>query len=442
MALIRLTAPRRRSRAVALPMAVSSLGLITGKAASMTLGFLFWLLAAREFDPAVVGVAAAAVSAMMLCVQLAMVGAGSAFIAAYPAVRAAPTGLLDTTLSLIAVASTIAAALFLAVAAQVMGELRPIALGMFAPLFVAVTVLGSVGVALDQVSMAFGRGDHVVARNTLGGVLTLAALAGLVGVAADVGPVALFGVWLVGAVAAVALGAAQLRACVPRYHYRFSLPRRTAASLMGTGFPNYVLTLVDRTPALLIPLVVTEVLSAEANAYWYAVWMTAWAVYVVPVSVGTALYAEVCHRPGDLARSAGRAVRTSLAVGTAGAAVIGLAGGHVLSLLGSDYAAAGGTPLRLMLLAVVPLTAVQTWLAVCRARGRFAEAVATGAAVGVVAVASTATAAAHGGLAAMAAAWTGTQAVAGAWSLQRLRRYAWSAEPTPSSAGGAQPACL
>lgn len=408
-------------------MALSSLGLIAGKAASMALGFLFWLLAARWFDAGAVGLAAAAVSGMMLCVQVALLGAGSAFIAEYPAHRQRPSELLDTTLSLVMAASMIAAFVFLFVAAQVMGELQTLlAVPAFVPLFVAVTALGAVGVALDQISMALGRGDHVVTRNVAGGMVVLVALASLLRLGGEAGPVALFGLWLAGAASSFGLGMSQLRAAVPGYRYRVGFDAGSAKRLVRLGLPNYVLTLVDRTPGLVIPLVVTEVLSADANAYWYAVWMTAWAVYVVPVSVGTALYAEVCHRPRALATSTRHAVRTALGVGVAAAAMLGFAAEMVLSLLGANYAATGATPLRILLVAVLPLTFVQAWFAVCRAQGHLGEAVATGAVGGAVAILATAAAGAAGGLAAMAVAWSTTQALMGCWCMLRLRRCAWA----------------
>ena len=50
-----------------LSMLKSSLALIVGKVATMGLGFLFWLVAARTFEVSEVGLAASAVSAVMLC---------------------------------------------------------------------------------------------------------------------------------------------------------------------------------------------------------------------------------------------------------------------------------------------------------------------------------------------------------------------------------------
>ena len=70
-----------------LSMAQNSVALILAKVATMGLGFLFWLVAARLFAPSDVGLASGAVSAMMLITQLALFGVGSAVISLYPRAR-------------------------------------------------------------------------------------------------------------------------------------------------------------------------------------------------------------------------------------------------------------------------------------------------------------------------------------------------------------------
>ena len=70
------TARRARAGGRTLPMAQNSVALILAKVATMGLGFLFWLVAARLFAPADVGLASGAVSAMMLITQLALLRGG------------------------------------------------------------------------------------------------------------------------------------------------------------------------------------------------------------------------------------------------------------------------------------------------------------------------------------------------------------------------------
>ena len=58
----------------------SSLGLVVAKAAQTGAGFAFWVVAARATSDREVGLTMAAVSAVMICTQLAVLGAGSAVI--------------------------------------------------------------------------------------------------------------------------------------------------------------------------------------------------------------------------------------------------------------------------------------------------------------------------------------------------------------------------
>jgi len=66
--------------AAPLSSTVNSVALIVSKFGAMGLGGVFWLLAARLASPTEVGLAAGAVSAMVLCTQIAILGFGSAVI--------------------------------------------------------------------------------------------------------------------------------------------------------------------------------------------------------------------------------------------------------------------------------------------------------------------------------------------------------------------------
>ena len=114
----------------------------------MGLGFVFWLLAARLFARDEVGIAAAVVSAMMVCTQLALLGLGSSVIVEYPRQQRAPRALLDSAQTIVAVVAVIASLGFLALAATVLDLGVLTSSAGYALLFVAASVLGrQIGVA-------------------------------------------------------------------------------------------------------------------------------------------------------------------------------------------------------------------------------------------------------------------------------------------------------
>lgn len=406
----------------ALSMLPNSLALIGAKVATLGLGFLFWLVAARFYPPEVVGLAAGVVAAVLLCTQVALLGVGSAVITLLPRDRERPAGLIDSAVTLTALTGLAVGGLFLALAAGMLPELGSVARSpAYAALFAVMSALGTVGIVLDQTSTTLRRGDHALARGVLNGVLSLAALALLVLASRRADSLAVFACWVAGGAAACLLGAVQLARAMQRYRYRLRLTAGTARRLVAVGLPNHALTLADRAPGLLLPVLVTELLSPATNAYWYALWMMAWVVFIVPVQVGMTLFAELADRPRDTERLIRHALRSSLALGLGAAMALAALAGVALSLLGPHYSTVAATPLRVLVLGVIPLAFLQAYYARCRATRRLREAVATAVACGTLSVVVTVVAGLGAGLTAMAGAWVASQAVAGVWAVLRLR---------------------
>jgi O-antigen/teichoic acid export membrane protein len=165
----------------ALSMLPNSLALIGAKVATLGLGFLFWLVAARFYAPDVVGLAAGVVAAVLLCTQLALFGVGSAVITLLPKDREHPARLIDNAITLTTLTGLAVGMLFVALAAGMFPELGAVGRSpAYAALFGVMSALGTVGIVLDQTSTTLRRGDHALARGVLNGVLSLAALALLV----------------------------------------------------------------------------------------------------------------------------------------------------------------------------------------------------------------------------------------------------------------------
>lgn len=387
----------------------------------MGLGFLFWLLAARLFSAPAVGTAGAAVSAMILCTQLAQLGLGSAVIARLPRHRAAPAPLLDAAFALTVLAALVAGGLALVAAGVALSELDVVAQKpTYAVLFMIATVTGTLGSLLDQTATALSRGDHALRRGVAFGATTVAGLA-IVAIALDAeGSQTLFLPWALAGLVACAVGARQLRAALPAYGPRPRVSRPLVRELLRVGAPNHALTLAERLPGLILPIVVLELLSPSANAVWYVAWMMAWVVYSVPVQVGMTMFAEVARRPATLPGAARRGIVLALLVGGVGAAGLAVLGGPMLHALGERYED-GVVPLRLLLVGFVPLVVTGAYYAACRALGRMREALALGWTGAIFATVVPAVAGATYGLEAIAVAWVAVQSLIAVVSAVRLR---------------------
>jgi glycosyltransferase involved in cell wall biosynthesis/O-antigen/teichoic acid export membrane protein len=407
-------------------MTGDAIGLIIGRMAALGLGFLFWLVAAHVAEPAQVGFTAGVVSAMMLCTQFAQLGAGQAFIKLYPRYLRKPAPLLDTVLSTAVIGAALGALAFLLFARSMFTQLDHVAHDpVWAVAFLVLSVFGTAQVVFDQISMGLQRGAQAVTRNVACGLLTLAPLAVLPALGIGVSKLGLFLAWVLGGAGTVTFGLWQLWKVCGGYVYRPRLVRGLVPAMATTGLANHVLTLTERVPGLVLPIVVTELLSPTANAYWYVIWMSAWVVFITPMSVGIALFAEGSHRPETMSGATAKALRLSLIFGGGGAAMLWLLAGPILGLLGRSYEQAGLVPLRILLAGVVPMAFISAYNARCRARGRLGEAIVTGAIGGTAAVIVTALAGVEYGLSGMAIAWVAVMTAVSGWAGMRLWRAHW-----------------
>jgi O-antigen/teichoic acid export membrane protein len=413
-------------------MRLSSFGLIAGKVATMGTGALFWLLAAKEFARDDVGLAGAVIPAMMLCTQLALLGIGSAFIVDYPKHERRPASLLDTALSMVVATSLVAAGIFLASAALFLDKLDVVAsTPLYAALFVAMTITGTIQILFDQVSMALRRGDQVFLRAVLFGALTFGSLGVVVLFSKSASSMAIVSPWVVGGAGLCLLGLVQLWHLCGRYNYRPRIDRAIASRMVRVGVPNHLLTLTERAPGLILPIIVVEQLSKSANATWYVVWMMTWVIYIVPISVGIALFSELIRKPEAYGRAVRHGAQTAMAFGAAGAILLALLANVLLGFFGHAYADEGTAPLRILVWGFVPLTVIQVYYASCRARHRLGEAIVAGVLAGLVSLAAAYVVAPDHGLTGMAVAWIVTQALAGLWAAWRVRAMSRASGPRP-----------
>jgi O-antigen/teichoic acid export membrane protein len=411
----------RHARGAEARVLVSGIGLIAGRVASMGLGFIAWLVAARLYPPSEVGVASGLVAAMMLCVQIALFGIGSAAIATYTHHQGAPSRLLNSGATAVIATSAAIGLGFLGVAAVAFDELRVAITPSYAVAFLAMTVFGTLNTFYDHASIALHRGEQVLVRNAAFGLISILGILSIPQLVDVSGSLAIVASWAAAGVAACVLAVVQLRRRVPSFRPRVAIDLPLARELVNTGVPNWLLTLTERAPALILPILVTELLSPTTNAFWYAVWMMGWVVLIVPISIGQTLFAEVTQRPRAIASAVARAVRSSLALGVVAAIGLAILAEFALGLLGEAYAAAGALPLRVLVLAVVPFTLTQAYYAVCRARGALGEAVVMGTIVGVAALGITLAGGILGGLLGMAIGWLCVHALAGLWAALRIR---------------------
>lgn len=433
-------------------MGANTLALAAARVAPMVVGFLFWALAALSLAPERLGLGSALVSAVLLCVQLALLGVGPAIVSLLPSQHDGGRRLLSASLAAVAGSSVVVGALLVLVT-RALGGATGAAWDSAAVVaaFLAAAVLATLAYQLDHIAVAQASSHQALTRSIVQGVVQLGTL-GVALLEGDRSVLTLLVSVAAGALASVALGAVQQyrRGWRPA---RFS--QVEARLLVRHGLPNHALMLSDRAPGYLLPLAVTAAVSATATASWYMVWMLSMAVFFVPQSAGYSLQAKLAGQGAAGPDGTGRSlhgdgvpdwagpvrdmVRKALGLSvalTAGAAVVlVLAGPVLLTLLGPVYAR--GWPLLLIMAPALLVGCVtQVYYGLCRARHRLAEATAVAVVAALIAVVPAAALASQRGLQGVSLVWLAGQVVAAALATWRLLVLTAPGPMTPVAAAG------
>jgi O-antigen/teichoic acid export membrane protein len=334
------------------------------------LGAAFWWVAARDFPREAVGIAGAAVSAMVLIATVSTMGLNTLLMGELPGRAGRPGPFITAALLATAAAGTLLGALLAVVLPLISGELRPLSADIGAALlFAAGVALNAVGMVFDQALIGLLEGNLQLWRNTLFAASKLVALLALVVLLSIRSSMALYAVWALGNLISLAWIAA--RETQRQRGWRgFAPDFSTLRGIHGSAAGHQVFNLALKTPMLALPIIVVSLLSARANASFYIAFMIAGFVYMIPIAFATVLYAvgggDAQTRAGKFRLSFGITVSTSLLASV----VILLGAGIILGIFGSHYAHEAGWTLRVLALASFPLIVKNHFVAIARVTGR------------------------------------------------------------------------
>jgi O-antigen/teichoic acid export membrane protein len=343
--------------------------LMATTAITSLFGFAYWWLAARTAPTEAVGQASAAVSAMTLIGTIGMFGMGTMLISDLPALRTARWELISTCLLVAGSAATIGGLVYVAVAHLAIPGLQD-ALGSTAvtALLIFGIALNAITLVLDEALVGLLAGPLQLTRNFWFSFIKLA----LLGVVA-LTPLALTGgelllTWIAGMVLSVAIlgRALRRRGMIDSLRPRPELLRGRGRST----FDHNLLNLATYLPRAALPLVVTAVLSAEANAAFYTAFMVTSFLAMVPGNVALTLFAVASGDKAALRSKVRMGLLICLVVGLPVSIVVAVAAGPIMSIFGAQYASAAGTALTILALTYLPFVVHHFFLAISRVQGR------------------------------------------------------------------------
>lgn len=420
---------------------VANAGSLVGtQAITSGLGFFYWWLAARHYAPEAVGLASAAISAMMLLGTASILGLGTLLIGELPRQPAGRTALITTALLVSAAAGSLSGLLFARLAPALAADLGVLAAGWGASLLFAFGVaLTAVSMVLDQAVIGLLRGELQLWRNGVQAAAKLAILALAASWWADRQGLTIYATWVLGGL--ISLAALAAHAAFGRRPFEGGIwPKWSFVTRLGrAALQHHALNLALQAAALILPIVVTALLSARLNAYYYTAWMIAGFAFVVPASLTTVLYAVGAASPASLAHKARMTLRLSAGLSLLAVLVVWMAGDWVLNLFHPHYAEQAGWTLRLLVLGVFPQVVRSHFVAWCRIHGRVGKAALWMAGAGLLELSLAALGAHLGGLTGLSLGWLMAVSLGALFQAPIVARLARGDSEAAASYGAGQP---
>ncbi|MDQ6795784.1 MAG: hypothetical protein M3067_13390 [Chloroflexota bacterium] len=368
------------------------------------LGFPFWWIAARLFSPAVVGLAAAAISGMLLLGGVAAFGLGTLLVRELPRRPGHERGLIRSALIAAGALGVVVGLGFAYGASALDDALAPLSATPWeAAIFALGVSVTSLTIVTDQSLVGLLRSELQFARNAAFALSKLVLLA-ITGWLAGGGTWAgIYAVWSVSALLSLVLvaGVAVRSGAIP---LTTGAPAPSWRHLGPSAAGHFALNLALQVPTLGMPILVTILGSAALNASFYLAWLIGSGATMIPFALSSTLYAVGSRAPGALPRQMQLTLGLSVVAAATVAAVLAVIGGSLLGLFGRAYVDAAPV-LAIVAAAAVPMVVKNHFHVLLRIRDQLAAAAIVCAAGGLLELGAAGVGLARGGLPGLAIGW-------------------------------------
>lgn len=351
---------------LSIPLYSNACYLIADTAVVSLLGFAFWVLMAKLYTPAEVGLASATIAAVILLARLSGLGFGYGLIRFLPGAGGRSNTLINSCFTIAGLTSLVAALVFLTGLNFWSPALVYIRQPIFATSFVFVTVMYTLFLLIDQTFIARRCAKYVLFKNATAGLLKLAAAVALVVLLSAFG---IFASWGLAISVALAIALFQFLPQAQRGYVPIpTVCKEIVNDMIHFSLGNHIAELLWFAPLTLFPLMVINILGAETNAYFYIAWVIAQMLFAIPMAVSYSLFAEGSHEEGLLRSNTIKSVKLCLLILVPAIVVLFVLGDKLLLFFGRSYSESGAILLRILAVSAIPVTINFICLSVMRVK--------------------------------------------------------------------------
>jgi O-antigen/teichoic acid export membrane protein len=370
-------------------------------------GFIFWIIGARLYTQNQLGLTVTLVAAASLLASISQLGFDNTFTR-YLGKHVNPRSLYETGVSVVALAAIVLGAGFVLVYPHFSPGLRFLSDNLFqSGLFIFFVVATALNALTNAVFLAFRKAQHTLYAN----ISLIAAKLLLPWILIGFSGLGLYLSFVVGT-AGGALTSFWLIWKHQELLPRLNIEKQEVAKVAGYSIGTYAGNLLQNTPQLVLPLIVTAELGAQQSAIFYLAMMACNLINIIPVSAASSVFAEGSSDEASIYQHLKKAATLVAIILTPILALVLIFSGMVMQIFGKNYGVSADHVLQLLALSSIFLAVSNLTTAAMKVLGQTKTIVAINT-IGTTVILGSIILFAHDGLIAIAALWTAGQAFLG-----------------------------
>lgn len=318
------------------------------------ISMVFWIFAARVYDPSSVGYVSVLFSSLNIITVFSSLGLGIALIRFLPNSQSRGTRIINTSFTVGGIAAILLSLAFIAGLKLWSPQLVDILLKpYFVVVFIALSVIWTLRYLQSCVFLAKCQSRYTFVLNTVASILKLTFLVVISWITLTV-----FGLFMAIGLSAAAAFFVGLMGFLPKVQRGYSpIPTICMDTIREIGHyttTNYLSRTLLQIQPFILPLIAINALGSEPSAYFYMAWTIGSMLVIIPASIFNSLLAVASKSAASLNVDISRSLRLLFTIALPSIALLFVLSEFILSFFGTEYSNNGATVLRLILLSVIP----------------------------------------------------------------------------------------
>jgi O-antigen/teichoic acid export membrane protein len=349
-----------------LPLIKNAYHLMFGTGISYILGFLFWVIAVRFYDPNNIGLTLALISILNLISMIAELGFSMGLIRFIP--KKDENSLINTCFTVNSLVSILIAIVFIFGLPIWGSAFVPLFNSILFPLlFIMLSIFFTLFFIIPHIFLGKRITKYIVQINLIAGISKIGLLFIIIFISRSVyGLIFVTGLSIfIGIFIGIFIFLPKI---IPSFHLIPMIDLKVFRDIRNYSAINYVSNLFLQLTPLILPLMIVNILGPEMNAYFQMCWTFIAITQVVPTALFNSLFVESTHENKINEVNLKKAIFLMFALLIPISIILILIPDVILSIYGTTYVEQGTSLLRILSLSIIPWAIIYLFISIERVK--------------------------------------------------------------------------